>query len=245
MWGKQSNLRSSRKTMPTIEVIPGVYQFMFAGVNVALIAEEELTLIDTGVPGSLTGILNLIRRLGRSVEEINTVIITHNHFDHIGGLPELRKLTDVKVFAHEAALVGPQAEEPYPDGIRRLLRVPFLSPIRRRFVLESGDSDVQLAGGEMLKPLGGLQVIHTPGHTPCSICLYSFEHKLLFVGDAMQRRRKKLQFPAKMVSTNLTQAVESVSKLSELDFEVLILGHGQPVTRGARTWVQALRHTEG
>ena len=231
--------------MPTIEVVPGVYQLMFAGVNVALIAEEELTLVDTGVPGSLPGILNLIRRLGRSVEEMSTVIITHNHFDHIGGLPELRKLTDVKVFAHEAALVGSQAEAPYPGGIRRLLRVPFLSPIRRRFVLESGDIDVQLAGGEMLRPLGGLQVIHTPGHTPCSICLYSPERKLLFVGDAMQRRRRKLQFPARRVSTDLAQAVESVRKLAELDFEVLVLGHGRPVTRGARAWVQALEHTEG
>jgi glyoxylase-like metal-dependent hydrolase (beta-lactamase superfamily II) len=231
--------------MPTLEVVPGVYQLMFAGVNVALIAEEELTLVDTGVPGSLPGILNLIRRLGHSVEEISTVIITHNHFDHIGGLPELRKLTDVKVFAHEAALVGSQAEVPYPGGIRRLLRVPFLSPIRRRFVLESGDIDVQLVGGEMLKPLGGLQVIHTPGHTPCSICLYSPERRLLFVGDAMQRRRKKLQFPARMVSTDLAQAVESVRKLAELDFEVLVLGHGRPVTRGARAWVQALGHSEG
>jgi glyoxylase-like metal-dependent hydrolase (beta-lactamase superfamily II) len=231
--------------MPIIEVVPGVHQLMFAGVNIALIAEEELTLVDTGVPGSLPGILNLIRRLGRSVEEISTVIITHNHFDHIGGLPELRRLTDVRVFAHEAALVGPQAEVPYPQGIRRLLRVPFLSPIRRRFVLESGDIDVQLAGGEMLRPLGGLQVIHTPGHTPCSICLYSPERRLLFVGDAMQRRRRKLQFPAKIVSTDMAQAAESVRKLAELDFEVLVLGHGRPVTRGARAWVQALGHTEG
>jgi len=231
--------------MPTIEVIPGVYQLMFAGVNIALIAEEELTLVDTGVPGSLPGILNLIRRLGRSAQEISTVIITHNHFDHIGGLPELRRFTDVKVFAHEAALVGSQAEVPYPGGIRRLLRVPFLSPIRRRFVLESGDIDVQLAGGEILRPLGGLQVIHTPGHTPCSICLYSPERKLLFVGDAMQRRRRKLQFPARRVSTDLAQAAESVRKLAGLDFDVLALGHGRPVTRGARTWVQALGHTEG
>ncbi len=231
--------------MPIIEIVPGVHQLMFAGVNIALIADEELTLVDTGVPGSLPGILNLIRRLGRSVEEISTVIITHNHFDHIGGLPELRKLTDVKVFAHEAALVGSQAEVPYPGGIRRLLRVPFMSPIRHRFVLESGDIDVQLAGGEMLRPLGGLQVVHTPGHTPCSICLYSSERRLLFVGDAMQRRRRKLQFPARMVSTDMAQAVESVRKLAGLDFEVLVLGHGRPVTRGARAWVQALGNTEG
>ena len=54
--------------MPTTEVAPGVYQLMLAGVNMVLIAEKELTLIDTGLPGSLPGILNLVHRLGRSVE---------------------------------------------------------------------------------------------------------------------------------------------------------------------------------
>ncbi len=229
--------------MPTIEVIPGVYQLMLAGVNMVLIAEEELTLIDTGVPGSLPGILNLIRRLGRSAEEITTVIITHNHVDHIGGLPELKKHTAAKVYAHEAALVDPPDDAPYPQGIRRLLQVPVLSPVRHRFVLDSGDIDVQLTGGEVLAPLGGLQVVHTPGHTPCSICLYSPLHRMLFVGDAMQRRRRKLQFPAKMVSTDLAMAVKSVSMLAQLDSEVLVLGHGKPVRHGARAWIQALERT--
>jgi len=229
--------------MPTIEVIPGVYQLMLAGVNMVLIAEEELTLIDTGVPGSLPGILNLLRRLGRSVEEITTVIITHNHVDHIGGLPELKKHTAAKVYAHEAALVDPPDDAPYPQGIRRLLRIPVLSPVRRRFVLGSGDIDVQLRGGEVLAPLGGLRVVHTPGHTPCSICLYSPLHRVLFVGDAMQRRRRKLQFPAKMVSTDLALAVASVGTLAQLDSEILVLGHGQPVKHGARAWVQALERT--
>ena len=229
--------------MPIIEIIPGVYQLALAGVNVVLIAEEELTLIDTGVPGSLPGIMNLVRRLERSIEEITTVIITHNHFDHIGGLPELKKHTAAKVYAHDAALVDPPDHAPYPQGIRRMLRVPALSPVRRRFVLGSRDVDVQLKGGEILDLLGGLQVVHTPGHTPCSICLYSPVHRMLFVGDAMQRRRKKLQFPAKMVSTDLALAVASVGTLARLDSEILVLGHGKPVRYGARDWVQALERT--
>ena len=167
--------------MPVVEVAPDVHQLMFGGVNVALIAEEELTLIDAGIPGSTRRIVELVRRLGRSVEEISTVIITHNHFDHIGGLPELRRLTDVRVIAHQAGLVHGHSEEAYPEGLRRLLRVFLRSPIRHRFVLDSGDVDVQVVGGEVLKPLGGLQVVHTPGHTPGSISLYSPERRLLFI----------------------------------------------------------------
>lgn len=231
--------------MPVIEVIPGVHQLMFGGVNVVLIAEEELTLIDAGLPGSTPRVVDLVRRLGRSVEEINTLIITHNHFDHIGAVPELRRLTEVRLMAHQAGLISGHPEDPYPGRLRRLLRVPFLSPIRRRFELDPGDVDVQLAGGEVLKPLGGLQVIHTPGHTPGSISLYSSEHRLIFIGDALRRHRKRLDIPARPVSTDLVQAVDSLRKLVELDFEVLIPGHGRPVTEGARAWVQALLERAG
>ena len=110
-------------------------------------------------------------------------------------------------------------------------------------MLDSADVDVQLAGGEILRQLGGLQVIHTPGHTPCSICLYSPVYRMLFVGDAMQKRRKKLQFPAKMVSTDMALAVTSIGKLARLDSEILVLGHGQLVKLGASTWIQALERT--
>ena len=234
-----------QQTMPAIQVFPDVYQLMITGVNVVVIAEEELTLIDVGVPGTLPVVTSFIRRLGRSPEEISTVIITHNHFDHIGGLPELRRLTDVRVIAHQAGLVHGHSEEAYPEGLRRLLRVFLRSPIRHRFVLDSGDVDVQVVGGEVLKPLGGLQVVHTPGHTPGSISLYSPERRLLFIGDALRRHRRRLDMPAKMVSTDLAQAVASLEKLAPLDFEVLVPGHGRPVTEAARAWVQALLERAG
>ena len=231
--------------MPVIEVAPDVFQLMFGGVNVALIAEEELTLIDAGIPGSTPRIVELVRRIGRCVEEISTVIITHNHFDHIGGLPELRRITDVRVIAHQAGLVNGHSEEPYPEGLRRLLRVFLHSPVRHRFVLDSGDVDVQVVGGEVLKPLGGLQVVHTPGHTPGSISLYSPERGLVFIGDALRRHRRKLDLPARMVSTDMAQAVASLEELAELDFSVLVPGHGRPVTEEARAWVQALLERAG
>ena len=75
-----------------LEIIPRVYQLTDRGANIILITEEELTLIDTGLPGSLTRILDFIHSLGRSAEEIGLIIITHNHFDHAGGLAELRRL---------------------------------------------------------------------------------------------------------------------------------------------------------
>ena len=219
--------------MRSSKIIPGVYQLTGGGTNLYVIAEQELTLIDTGLPGSYGGILNFVRRIGRSVEDIGSIIITHNHIDHIGAVQDLRNLTDIKVFIHRAGLANPDTDPSYPEGLRRLLRIPFLHRVRRHFVLEPGDVDVQLKGGEVLKPLGGLRVVPTPGHTPGSICLYASEQKLLFVGDALQRRRKKLRLPAKMVSTDLVGAIASVKIMAELDLEIICFGHGRPLFKDA------------
>ena len=210
-----------------------------------LIAEDELTLIDTGFYGSSARVTEFIHSLGRSIHEISLIIITHNHFDHIGGIAELRKLTEVKVAAHQAGITGTEGEPPYPGSVRKLLRIPFFSSVSRRFVLQPEDIDIQLEDGEVLKPLGGLRVVYTPGHTPDSISLYSPEHKLLIVGDALVKRRRTLLLPSKMVSSNLTQAVDSVKKMAQLDFDILCFGHGRPVTEDARARVEALVEKSG
>lgn len=232
--------------MLAVEIVDGVHQLTVGGTNFMVIAEEQLTLVDTGMPGSSARAVDFIRRLGRSVEEISSVIITHNHFDHIGGVPELRRVARFTVAAHRAGLADAGTEPPYPEGMRRLLRIPLLYPVRRRFVLEPGDVDLHLEGGEVLGPLGGLHVVHTPGHTPGSISLYSPRHRLLMVGDALQRRRRYLRLPVKMVSTDLPRALASVKQMAELDVDIILFGHGRPLAEDAHAKLAALiERTQG
>jgi len=214
----------------TLEIIPSVYQLTIRGVNVILITEEELTLVDTGFRGSSAQIINFIHSLGRSVEEISLIIITHNHLDHVGGLTELRKLTKAKVTAHQADIVDILNQLPYPRVVQKTLRIPPFSALRSVFSIKPGEVDIQLAGDEVLKPLGGLKVVHTPGHTPGSISLFSPQNKLLIVGDTLNKRRGILRLPLKMASTNLTQAIDSVKRMAQLDFDILCFGHGRPLT---------------
>jgi len=223
-----------------LEVAPQVYQLTIGGVNVILIAEEELTLVDTGLPGSSARIIDFIHSLGRSAEEVSLIILTHNHFDHAGALADLRKLTRAKVAAHKADINDTEGQLPYPGLIRRLLRVPPFSTLRSVFLLNPSEVDIQLEGGEILKPLGGLEVVHTPGHTPGSISLFSPQNKLLIVGDALNKRRGTLRLPPKMASTDLTQAMDSVKGIARLDFDVLCFGHGRPLTGDAHAKMQEL-----
>lgn len=85
-----------------MEVISHVYQITIRGANIILIAEEKLTLVDTGFHGSSPKIISFIHSLRRSAEEVALIILTHNHLDHVGGLAELKRLTTVKVAAHKA-----------------------------------------------------------------------------------------------------------------------------------------------
>lgn len=226
--------------MLTQEIIPNVYQLTNRGVNTFLIAEDELTLIDTGFYGSSVKITEFIHHLGRSIHEISLIILTHSHFDHIGGLAELRELTEARVAAHQAGIVDTWVDPPASRGLRRLLRMPFFFSLSRRFILRPEDVDVQLEGGEVLKPLGGLEVVNTPGHTADSISLYSPQKRLLIVGDALVRHRRSLLFPHKVVSSDLTQAADSVEKIAGLDFDIICFGHGRPVTEDARARIAAL-----
>jgi len=217
-----------------MEVLPGVYQITLRGVNLFVIVEEELTLVDTGFRGSLPGINRYLKRLGRSVDEISLIIATHNHLDHIGGMPEIKKASGARVAVHTADLGESLSELPYHGIVRKALQMPPVRILRPLVFARPDDVDIKLKGGEVLGPMGGLLVIHTPGHTPGSISLYSKKKKLLFVGDALNNRFIKMRYPPKAVSTDLVKAVDSVKKMLELDFENICFGHGRPVLGDAR-----------
>jgi glyoxylase-like metal-dependent hydrolase (beta-lactamase superfamily II) len=229
-----------RLIQSTSEIIPNVYQLTIRGTNVILIVEEKLTLIDTGLRGSSPQIIGFIHHLGRSPEEISLIILTHKHVDHMGGLAELKQLTSAKVAMHKADISDIE-NQPSRSGARQKPPLTTLSsPLRSVFSVKSRDADIQLAGGEVLQPLGGLEVVHTPGHTPGSISLFSQRNKLLIVGDALRKRRKTLYLPPKMVSSDLSQAIESVKRMAQLDFNILCFGHGLPLSDGVYAKVQDL-----
>ncbi len=222
-----------------LKVIPNVYQLTIRGVNIILIAQDKLTLIDTGFRGSSHLIVDFIRRLGRSPQEISLIIITHHHPDHIGSLNELKKLTQAKVAIHEADLL-PDMQPPSLKLITKTLAIlPF--PFLNRFLNpELGEVEIKLKGGERLEPLDGLLVIHTPGHTPGSISLFSAQRKLLITSDTINNRHRNLRLPPKSVSSNLSQAINSIETLAELEFEILLCGHGKPLTEDAKVKVMEL-----
>lgn len=223
-----------------MEIAPNVYQIQTWGTNITLIAEETLTLIDTGPRGSLPKITKFISTLGYSIKDISLIIITHNHTDHTGTLPELKKLTKAKVALHKADAVLNGNELPYPRPVQKLFTTRPFSYLQSLLVVRSDLVDLLLEGGEELSPLGGLKVLHTPGHTRGSICLFSPKRKLLIAGDTLHNRHHKLSFAAKTASMDWRQARESAKKLALLEFDVLCFGHGNAITEAASVKLKEL-----
>ncbi len=201
-----------------MEIVPGVHAIRLLNVYAYLVDEPQLTLIDAGLVGSGKRVAQQVARLDRSMSDLRRIICTHAHPDHIGGVREIADEREVEILMHPADL----------DGLKVTLRDAVANRNRGQliayFTRHPGEA-TPVEDGQLLPVLGGLQVVHTPGHTPGSICLYAPRHKLLFVGDALQVIRGKVTFASSVFSEDLPLAMASVSRMAELDVETIVFSH--------------------
>jgi len=208
-----------------VEIVPGVHDIRVIGATVHLLVEDELTLIDTGRRGSGAHVARYIETLGRPMSDLTRIVCTHGHPDHIGGVAEIVAASGATVHMH------PADAERLRIGVRDVLARPSPGPLIA--LLTRPLSDPQPIGeGDVLPPLGGLRVIHTPGHTPGSVCLYAPARRILFSGDALQFRRGRLSRPHLIFSDDMAEARRSVARLAALEVDVICFAHYAPLRSG-------------
>jgi glyoxylase-like metal-dependent hydrolase (beta-lactamase superfamily II) len=162
-----------------LEVHPGsmLDRFVFA----FLIYGKRIGLIDSGVKGSETMIIDYVRQTGRNPHEIDRLVFTHSHPDHIGGGDALRRQTGCDIAAHSEA-------RPWIENVDHQYAA---RPIANFYDLVGGSVpvDIGLTDGDRLELGGGhqLEVIHTPGHSKGSVCLLHKRDRALFTGDAVPK----------------------------------------------------------
>jgi hydroxyacylglutathione hydrolase len=157
-------------------------------------------------------------------ETIETIVITHTHYDHIAHVAEIAHICgDASVCVHEADVPG------LTDDTRSLAmffgtRSPGIVP------------DIALRDGDHV---GSLRVIHTPGHTPGGICLYDAEAKVLFSGDTVFCGGSfgRYDFPG----GDRTALAASIGRLAALPVDGLYPGHGEPAPTGGGRHIAAAR----
>jgi glyoxylase-like metal-dependent hydrolase (beta-lactamase superfamily II) len=201
-------------------------------VQAHLVLEPDLSLIDCGYSGSGPRISRAIEAAGRSMDELARVVCTHGHPDHAGGARELA-LVGIPILIHPAD--GDRLSTTW----RQALRHPSRGGLFAAMTPEP-PATVPIEDGDVLPILGGLQVVHTPGHTPGSVCLYARRDRVLFVGDTLQRRFGTVSFASSLYSDDIAAARLSVQRLASLDVNAVVFSHFPPLTEGASETLAAL-----
>jgi glyoxylase-like metal-dependent hydrolase (beta-lactamase superfamily II) len=156
-------------------------------------------------------------------DEIDTIVLTHCHFDHTARVKEIAHMCKAKVAIHRNDARG-LADDTWSLSMHFGARPPGIIPDT---VLDEGDI------------IGELKVLHTPGHTPGSICLFSERDLVLISGDTVFTDGcfGRYDFPG----GSRNELSRSLDRLSLLDIEGLYPGHGEPVEHGGSRHIAAAR----
>jgi len=210
-----------------------VYRLEDRFVNLYLLDLGKVVLVDTGTRRAEEPIRRGLRELGKEVQDVSMLLLTHHHVDHIGTAGVWKRESRAQVDLHALdAPVAARRERRRTHGTRPSMMVVaalmgVFTPFMRGPPLET---DRILQGGEVLDVLGWpIEVIHAPGHTLGSCAFYARSAGILFAGDAVNGRQGKPEPP--IVAEDRDAAVDSYRKLTTLDAAILLPGHGSPVRR--------------
>ncbi|MQF99046.1 MAG: MBL fold metallo-hydrolase [SAR202 cluster bacterium] len=223
------------------------------GSNVVLLLDTEITVIDTGFPGNGQKILDYIRDIGRQTEDIKRILITHFHFDHSGSALEIHNLTGASIIAHKDEVIKNvdgtlllrkgEENEPPPLWYKLALRATGLgrrSPKKPARQLHDTPVHKTVSHGDIVPGLGGISIIHSPGHTPGSISPFVLDPKIIFLGDSVINNIDRLSRPLMWDRAKRRTLDRSLQELRELDATIACFGHGPALTEDVMTKVRGL-----
>jgi glyoxylase-like metal-dependent hydrolase (beta-lactamase superfamily II) len=238
-----------------VQVGDGIHRLSQGVCNFYLIEEGgRLVLVDAGAPADWSLLTRTLPTLGRALDDLEAVLITHAHSDHTGFAERARTTAHAPVWIHEAdAAVAKGAKPAKNDGraTSYLLRVEFyrtlISLARRGATRMIPIQEVStFADGETLDVPGRPRAVHAPGHTPGSAALLLESRRVLLAGDVLVTRnpltgRVGPQIMPSGLNRDTPQALRSLDNLSGVPADVLLPGHGEPFTEGVGEAVRRAR----
>jgi glyoxylase-like metal-dependent hydrolase (beta-lactamase superfamily II) len=245
--------------------------FMVGRVNAYLIEDSPLTLVDSG-PNSAKALDELEQALqahGHTIEDIELLVITHQHIDHFGLASILARRSGAEVAALDLlapflAGYGQQAE--LDDQFAERLMLAHGIPAEIVTALRTVSASFRAWGQavEVTEPLsdGGelklrdrtLQVLHRPGHSPSDTVFYDRERSMLLAADHLIAHISSNPLLARPLSDTdgsqgdrpraLLTYIDSLQKTRAMDLSLVLSGHGQPITDHASLIEERLRMHE-
>ena len=234
-----------------MEIAPRIRRIGRGLVNSYLLETAgEVTIVDAGAPSYFGDLPAELAAMGRSLEDVRAVVLTHGHSDHIGFAERIRRERGTPILVHEldAALargevpnpskgLGPVKLRPLLDFIvfsvtHGLLRIPRIAEVST-----FGD-------GATLDVPGAPRVILIPGHTPGSAALQFAGHDALLIGDAIATHSVTTGIDRPRIAAftaDPVQALASLARLDGLEAGYVLPGHGQAWTGGLAAALDEVR----
>ena len=198
-----------------VELRPGIFQFAGqkpASHSYLILGGAKSVLIDPGLPAGTEHLRSCLGELGLEPKDVDLVVLTHEHMDHVGCAPLFSPTALVAAHALAANKI--------------VLQDDFVM-LGRAFDLETHSFRVDVCfEGECTLELGDyrLRILHTPGHTSGSICLYEPDHRLLFTGDTVMAGG---MMGGIFGSGNISDYIATLKRLATLRVDEFYPGHGR------------------
>jgi glyoxylase-like metal-dependent hydrolase (beta-lactamase superfamily II) len=228
--------------------------FLVGRVNCYLIEDQPLTLIDTG-PNSGKSLDDLERALaghGRRIEDLELIVLTHQHMDHLGLLEILARRSGAEVAALDVLApylasfsLSAAADDEFAQGVMRRHGVPgdlatVVGAMTAAFRAFGSSGEVTRPvrdGDELVLRDRTLRVHHRPGHSPSDTILWDAEREILIAGDHLLAHISSNPLVSRPLSGGpdqprpqaLVQYIDSMRNTRELPARLVLSGHGDPI----------------
>jgi glyoxylase-like metal-dependent hydrolase (beta-lactamase superfamily II) len=240
--------------MAFAEPAPGVLRMGASWVNWYLVADDDgVVMVDAGAPRHQPQLERGLDQMGRTIDDLRAVILTHADADHKGFAEKLRTERGVPVQVHSAdRQLATEGKKDTEASMLPYMRYPAAWKLVARFAAGGVPKNVKevdtFEDGAVLDVPGRPRVIHAPGHTHGCVAFHFERHGALLVGDVLYgfgvlTGRRGPQIGPRALNVSSQQALDSLSKLAGVNADVVLFGHGDPWTDGVDAAVAGARAT--
>lgn len=201
--------------------------------------DGSVTLVDCGLTRAPAAIVRGLAALGRRPSDVQRIVLTHAHEDHAGGaarMVEETSATGVTVHAVEAQYARTGTRPPVQRTLFSRLRSGRFAPVP--VVSEVTD-------GQVLDIAGGVQVLHTPGHTPGHISLLHADSGVLITGDSIFNMNARMRWPLTAFCTDAVQNQHTAARLADAEYTTAAFTHGPHIAQTGREAIRSFLQRQG